>query len=286
MELSEAAIELPLAVCAPSDWTSASLLNWVYEGFDQVPPAQWPQFYATRAVLAPTNEAADALNEQMLLQLDRCSEQISYSRDVTTSEVALQDVYTPEFLHSITCAGMPPHALRLRKGALMIVLRNYAPHRGLCNGTRVVVHRIRRRLLVVRIVTGPFRGNVEVLPRIACDSTGTTELPFILRRIQYPLRPAWCITINKAQGQTIPERLGIYLPTPVFSHGQVALFVYVPRLTPDMVFDNLCKYENCPCFWFCWSLFLYSDRRHVSHPPAVRPGPLSPQNDGDQVHDR
>ena len=180
------------------DWSPASLLAWVYEGHTEVPPARWPQYYASRAVLAPTNEAADVLNEHMLLQLDAGTEQISYSRDLIMSEVETKEVYTQEFLHSINCSGLPPHSLRLRKGALMIVLRNYAPHRGLCNGTRVVIDRIRRSLLVVRIVTGPFQGNIEMIPRISCDSTGSSDLPFILRRTQYPLKPAWCMTINKA----------------------------------------------------------------------------------------
>ena len=228
-QLSGTTVELPYDICAPSDWTPLDLLNWVYDGFADVPPAAWPQYYASRSVLAPTNEAADTLNEHMLLQLDASSEEISYSRDIMISEVEMQQVYAPEFLHSLNCTGLPPHALRLRKGELLILLRNYAPHRGLCNGTRLVVDRIRRRLLVVRIVTGPFRGNVEVLPRISCDSTGTSELPFVLRRIQYPVRPAWCMTINKSQGQTIPERLGIYLPSPIFSHGQVVIFSSLQR---------------------------------------------------------
>ena len=34
------------------------------------------------------------------------------------------------------------------------------------------------------------------------------------------------MSINKAQGQTL-ERVGIYLPQPVFSHGQ--LYVALPR---------------------------------------------------------
>ena len=33
------------------------------------------------------------------------------------------------------------------------------------------------------------------------------------------LRPAFAFTINKAQGQTL-EQTGLYLPKPVFTHGQ------------------------------------------------------------------
>ena len=46
------------------------------------------------------------------------------------------------------------------------------------------------------------------------------SLPFTLERKQFPIRLSYCMTINKSQGQTF-DRLGIYLPAPVFSHGQL-----------------------------------------------------------------
>ena len=73
------------------------------------------------------------------------------------------DHYTPEFMNGLNPNGMPPHELRIRVGALMIVMRNYAPKKGLCNGTRVVVRGVWRRLLQVQIVTGAARGNIELI---------------------------------------------------------------------------------------------------------------------------
>ena len=46
-------------------------------------------------------------------------------------------------------------------------------------------------------------------------------MPFALRRYQFPVRLAWAMTINKSQGQTSGERIGVYLPEPVFAHGQM-----------------------------------------------------------------
>uniref|UniRef100_A0A0L8GIW6 ATP-dependent DNA helicase n=1 Tax=Octopus bimaculoides TaxID=37653 RepID=A0A0L8GIW6_OCTBM len=43
---------------------------------------------------------------------------------------------------------------------------------------------------------------------------------FTLNRLQFPLRLAYSMTINKAQGQTF-EKVGIHLPQPIFSHGQL-----------------------------------------------------------------
>ena len=102
-----------------------------------------------------------------------------------------------------------------------MVSRNYAPFLGVCNGTRVVVLEKRRRLLKVLILTGLKQGNEVTLPLMCCDSAEDTDLPFALRRYQFPVRLAWAMTINKGQGQTFGERIGIYLNKPVFAHGQL-----------------------------------------------------------------
>ena len=197
------------------------LLLCVYEGFEEVLPAQWCEFYSKRAVVTPTNAAADSINVTMLDRLPTQCEKVSLSVDQACGEVALDDSYSPEFLHTLNSSGLPPHELRLRPGCLVILLRNYAPHKGMCNGTRLVIEKFYKHLLVVRVVTGPFRGCVEFLPRITCDSSGDSELPFALRRHQYPIKLAWAMTINKSQGQSISGRLGIFLPSPVFAHGQL-----------------------------------------------------------------
>ena len=48
----------------------------------------------------------------------------------------------------------------------------------------------------------------------------SNEFPFTLVRRQFPIRVAFAVTINKGQGQE-NQRVGIYLPEPVFAHGQL-----------------------------------------------------------------
>ena len=54
-----------------------------------------------------------------------------------------------------------------------------------------------------------------------------TDLLFDMKRIQYPIRPAFTMTISKSQGQAL-ESVGLWLNEPLFTHGQ--LYVAMSRV--------------------------------------------------------
>ena len=127
--------------------------------------------------------------------------------------------YPLEFLHSLTPSGMPPHTLNLKVGAVVMLLRNLNIKEGLSNGTRLIVKRIHRNVVDAEILLGTHEGKRVLIPRLVL-APSDVDLPFVLRRRQFPLRLAWAMTINKAQGQTF-EKVGIHLEEPVFTHGQL-----------------------------------------------------------------
>ena len=128
-------------------------------------------------------------------------------------------LYPAEFLHSLTPSGLPPHELRLKPGAPIMLLRNINAAAGLANGTRLVVERLTSRVIVAKIASGSRAGSSVFIPRFTM-APSDQDPPFELQRRQFPVRPAFAMSINKAQGQTM-TKAGVYLPKPVFTHGQL-----------------------------------------------------------------
>jgi ATP-dependent DNA helicase PIF1 len=102
----------------------------------------------------------------------------------------------------------------------VVVTRNMNINGGICNGTRMKLKEINRSYLKGILMTGPFRGRQIMLPRVKLHHKGSLKSGLSFYRYQFPVTPAYAMSINKAQGQTF-SRVGVYLSTDVFSHGQL-----------------------------------------------------------------
>ncbi|GBM73815.1 hypothetical protein AVEN_80244-1 [Araneus ventricosus] len=153
--------------------------------------------------------------------------------------------YPPEFLHDLPPSGMPPHALMLNKGVIVMLLRNLNPKQGLCNGTHLSITGLHENFISAKIVSEFNSGGVVFLPRIEL-APSDVNLPFVLKRRQFPLISAYTMAINKSQGQTF-DQVGIYFDEPVFSHGQlhVALSSLGTPITLKFTQRHLKYKKNC-----------------------------------------
>jgi ATP-dependent DNA helicase PIF1 len=237
----EMCIEIDNSSDARTKQSCTDLIDWVFPRLaDRYMDREW---LAERAIFAPKNNAVDMINEVCMEMIPGEYETLGSADSVVHEEQA--GLFAPEFLHTLRAPGMPAHDLRLKKGAILILLRNLNKRGGLCNGTRLIFEGMTGNFVMrCKIVSGEHAGNDVLIPRILTQPSEYRNQPCEWRRLQFPVRVAFGITINKGQGQSL-QHAGVWLEEPVFTHGQ--LYVAASRVGhPDSIRFAIRPTEGMP----------------------------------------
>ncbi|KAI7943397.1 hypothetical protein MJO29_013241 [Puccinia striiformis f. sp. tritici] len=210
------------------DRANDTLIDFVYEKLSldaQRNPENDTDYLTKRCILAPLNADVRKLNSQVLSRIRGAS---SKSKSIDVPDPDGLASLPEEVLNKLSIPNFPEHELELKLGMPVVVLRNLYIKKGVCNGTRMVLTYVGMGSVEGKLVSGPFRGETIMIPKIKLHHKGSMKSGLSFFRHQFPLAPAYAMSINKSQGQTL-SCVGIMLKNSCFAHGQ--LYVALSRVT-------------------------------------------------------
>ncbi|KAG8239490.1 hypothetical protein J437_LFUL019013 [Ladona fulva] len=194
----------------PEDF--CEMLSPIQEVVDKVFPDilnnfQNHQWLRERAILALKNDNVDYVNLKIQDRLPGITSEYKSIDTVLDDEQALN--YPTEFPNSLEPPGIPPHKLILKRGSVILLLRNIDPPK-LYNGTRICLKHLMLNVIEATILTGNSKAENVFIPRIPLIPS---DIPFTFQRLQFPVRLAFAMTLYVACSRVgTPKNLHMYAP--------------------------------------------------------------------------
>ncbi|KAG9319383.1 hypothetical protein KVV02_002733 [Mortierella alpina] len=157
---------------AESDASEKQFIKSIYPGLEA--DALPTHLMADRALLTCLNANVDRLNALATDMMP--GQEVIYSAIDSIPDEDSPDAgqYSTEYLNTLSPSGLPPFQLKLKIGQPIMLLRNMNPAKGLCNGTRLIVRELGRRMIGAEIMVGVNSGYHVLIPRPvpSCKSCG------------------------------------------------------------------------------------------------------------------
>jgi hypothetical protein len=203
------------------------------------------------AIVTPLNSTVNEINEELLNDLNGDLHSYEAVNTVVDDSVDPLDESAvnamQEYMASIEETGLAQQTLKLKVGAKVMFMKNIDTGYRICNGTPAIVTACERDVVTVRRIEsdGTLGEYIDVVRKVfQRDIDFDSHKMIKFRRVQFPLRLAWVMTINKCQGQTL-NKVGILLNSEIFSHGQLYvafsrvrkssdIYIYHPITTGDV----------------------------------------------------
>nr|GEX05925.1 ATP-dependent DNA helicase PIF1-like [Tanacetum cinerariifolium] len=129
-----------------------------------------PSFFQEKAIIAPTHEMVDIINERMLSLLlgDENEYESSYPVCLADEDLNFDDsIYTTEFLNFLRMFGIPNHSIKFKICTAIMLMCNINQRACLCNGTRLQVLRLGIKIIEAQIISGGSVGTICAIPRMS-----------------------------------------------------------------------------------------------------------------------
>lgn len=149
----------------------------------------------------------DELNELIMQKIDKpAQEYLSHDEILAGNPIEMLTNVAAhtrlEYVNTLRPGNLPPHKLKLKVGCIVMLTRNLSLDEGLCNGTRLQVLELWPQMLHCKILTGPKAGTKTLIGKARFEhGTKKSDRGIAFTRLQFPVRIAFAMTINKSQGR-------------------------------------------------------------------------------------